>query len=145
MNSRREVIAFFLAAAALPGAAMAGPVRRVARRTTRRVVRRTVRRRHRRRVRRRVVAGASLLVVPTALAVGWELEVDRTVYVVKSVEPRGDTEVVVLVAANGSTLTETILREDDAENSVELEGSTLPDDDTSTPSVTVEVNVEVDD
>lgn len=78
------------------------------------------------------------------MAVGWELMVDNTVYVVKNVTVVNGQESVVLVSSSGKTITEPILREDTADNSVELEGSQLPDSDTTTPGIEVEIEVEVD-
>ncbi len=145
MLTRRELVAAALAglatttvAAALPTEALAGPVRRTIRRTRRRV-----RRRHRRRVRRRVVAGTTYVVVPVAVAVGWELEVDSKVVVVKAIEPReiegAKVEVVIVADSSGKTSEYPIIREDDATNSAELEGSVLPDGDTTTPGVDSEI------
>jgi len=144
MHTRRALIGALVAGfaiATLEPADAAPPAarRRRRRRTTRRVVRRRVRRRHRRRVRRRVVAGRSLLVVPVALAVGWELLVDDQVYVVTRVYEVDGVETVDLKSSDGATKSEAILREDTEGNQTELEGSELPDDDTTTPGVTVEI------
>ncbi|MEL6348460.1 MAG: hypothetical protein AAFV53_35465 [Myxococcota bacterium] len=72
---------------------------------------------------------------PVSLAVGLELMVDDRVYVVEKVDMVDDTEMVTLVASDGSTLEEPIVREDPPENSQELQGSELPENDTTTPGV----------
>lgn len=141
MHTRRALIAGLLAglAAATIDTAEAAPPARRGRRRTRRRVRRRVRRRHRRRVRRRVVAGRTLLVVPVAAAVGWELMVDNSVYVVTRVYVVDGQEMVDLQASNGIVKSEPVVREDTADNTVEMEGSTLPEDDTTTPGIETEV------
>lgn len=149
MMNRREVTTGLLALMALlaAGEADARPARR-ARRRTRRRVRRRVRRRHRRRVVRRTVAGRAVWVVPVAAAVGWELMLDDKVVVV--VEDKGakpdNPDVVVLVVKDESGKTQTIeaVREDTADNSKALQGSKLPDSDTTTPAVETEEEVEVE-
>ncbi len=81
------------------------------------------RRRRRRRIRRRVlwrtVGGRRLLVVPLAVAVGWELMVDDRVVIVHEVRP----DVIVVKDASGKTEEIAVVKEDDAENAKELEGS----------------------
>lgn len=138
--NRRDLLAALASALVLPlipGEAIAQPVRRAVRRTTRRVVRRTVRRRVRRRIRRRVVwrvvAGRRLLVVPVAVAVGWELMIDDSPHVVVAINTTSSGDTATVRAPDGSTKTVDIVREDTAENAVELEGSVLPDGDTTTP------------
>ena len=143
MTTRRQMIGLAVAAlgvaALAPEDALGGPRRRVNRRTRRRV-----RRRHRRRVRRRVILGVPTLVVPVSLAVGWELEVDATVYVVTRIYMDDGVEKVVLTASNGATLEEPILREDTAENGKELEGSELPEGDSTTPGIEIEIEIEIE-
>jgi len=122
-----------------------GPVRRARRR-----VRRRVRRRIRRRVTFRIVAGRWVWVAPVALAVGWELVLDNNRVVVvketKFVERSGTkVEVAVVQGADGKTEELEIVRENTAENSKDLQGSILPDDDKTTPAVEKEEEVEVDD
>jgi len=85
-------------------------------------------------------------VVPVAVAVGWELMRDDKVVVVKEVkvveveaEPR---EIVVVVHADGTQEEIEIVREDDENNAVELEGSILPEGDEKTPGIETEVEVE---
>lgn len=121
MIKRRDFVAGLMAfagASALTLEAVAGPRRRAQRRRGRRR-----RRRRRRRIRRRViwrtVNGRRLLVVPVALAIGWELMVDDHVVVVKEVH----TEYVVVEKGDGSTEKIDVVKEDTEENSVELEGT----------------------
>jgi hypothetical protein len=107
-------------AAAHPGAHR-HPHRRSVRkrqRRHRRAVRRA-RRRVRRRVRWRVIAGRRALVVPLAVAVGWELLVDDRVVRVTEVHHHH----VVVVHSDGRTEELPIAREDTDDNGVELEGS----------------------
>lgn len=112
----------------------------------RRRVRRRIRRRHRRRVAVRMIAGRPFWVVPFGLAVGWELVHDDHVVVVKEikvVEREGTkVEVSVVQQADGKTEEIAITREDNDENKKELEGSPLPDDDTKTPGVDAEIEVD---
>jgi hypothetical protein len=92
------------------------------------------------------VAGARrLLVVPLALAVGWELAVDDRVVVVHEVKnPSPDVTVVVVRDGSGKTEEIEVVREDNADNAVELDGTELAEGDTSTPGREVEVEVEVE-
>ncbi len=121
----------------------AGPRRRHRRR-----VRRRIRRRIRRRVVRRVVFGRPFWVVPVGIAVGWELMDNDRVVVVKETKivekETQKVEVLVVVDSSGNTEEIEVVREDNAENGAELEGSTLEDGDNS-PSIEVEVEVEVED
>ncbi len=155
MTTRRDVLSALAALIAAgvvlsPEDALAGPkgrkARRRRRRRVKRRVRRRIRRRHRRRVRRRVIAGRNLWVVPVAVAVGWELMLDDRVVVVRERRTKrvDDVDVVVLVVADDSGKTEEIevSLEDDETNSQVLAGSVLPDDDTSTPAVETEEEVE---
>ena len=136
MQTRRALVAAIAASLALVTLdAEAVPPAARRRRRTRRTVRRRVRRRHRRRVRRRVVAGRSYLVVPVALAVGWELAFDDQVWVVTRIHVVEGTETVELKATDGTTASEPIVREDTTDNTTELEGSELPEGDTATPGV----------
>ena len=82
-----------------------------------------------------------MVVVPVAAAVGWELVVDDKVYVVENTKKDGDVEVFI-IKSGGETTEIAVIREDDDTNSVEMEGSELSDDDTSTPGVEVEEEVE---
>ncbi len=117
-----------------------------ARRRRRRRVRRRIRRRHRRLVVHRIVSGRRVWIVPVALAVGWELVHDDRVVVVtqtKVVEKEGAKIEVAIVSGSDGKLDEIeIVREDTGENRKELEGSQLPDDDTKTPGVHAEIDVE---
>lgn len=118
-------------------------------RRTRRRVRRRVRRRIRRRVTFRIVGGRRIWVAPVALAVGWELALDNNRVVViketKIVERNGtNVEVAVVQNADGKTEEIEIVRENTDENSENLQGSILPDEDKTTPAIEEEEEVEVD-
>lgn len=154
MLDRREFIARALAAAGLlfvfedeADADRPGRHVRRARRRHRRRVRRRIRRRIRRRVAWRRHHGRRVLVVPLALAVGWELAIDKRVVVVhevKKVEVEKQPVEVVVVEEAGKTEEIEIVREDTAGNTKELDGTELPESDTTTPSRTVEVEEEVE-
>lgn len=125
--------------AAWPEESEAGP-----RAKRRKVRRRRRRRRHRRRVVRRAWHGRHRWVVPLAIAVGWELQhEDRVVVVreIKVIEVEGESTEVV-VTTDGEEIP--IEREDDATNGKIEEGSFLADDDTASPGVDVEVEEEVE-
>lgn len=84
--------------------------------------------------------------MPVGVAVGWELLRDDKVVVVKEVkvvevesEPR---EIVVLIHTDGREEEIEVVREDDENNSVEIEGSILPEGDVKTPGVESEIEVE---
>jgi hypothetical protein len=83
--------------------------------------------------------GRPFWVVPVGLVVGWELMHHDRVVVVKEtriIEKDGQkTEVAVVQDSTGKTEEVEILREDNAENPEELEGSVVPDEDSSTPTV----------
>lgn len=144
---RRQFLSGLLAGlagiAAFAGDAEAGPR---ARRRRRRIVRRRIRRRIRRRVVFRRFLGRPAWVVPVGLAVGWELVHEGRVVVVKEirvVEVEGTKAEVVVVhpiddtAVPGKPLAGEeilIVREDNEENTVELDGSRLADDDKTSPS-----------
>jgi len=117
-------------------------------RRTRRRVRRRVRRRIRRRATFRIVRGRRVWVAPVALAVGWELALNNRVVVVKEtkfVERDGaKVEVAVVQDADGKTEEIEIVRENTTENSENLQGSVLSDDDKTTPAVENEEEVEVE-
>ena len=139
----------FVGACVLGFANTATAQRRPAVRRARRRVRRRVRRRIRRHVAFRVVAGRRIWVAPVALAIGWELALDDNRVVVvketKFVERSGvRVEVVVVQGADGKTEELEIVRENTAENTKGLQGSTLPDDDKTTPATEMEEDVEVD-
>lgn len=101
--------------------------------------RRLYRRRFRRVAFTRVVFGRPFWVVPMGLMVGWELMHRDRVVVVKEtriLEKDGQkTEVAVVEDSAGKLEQVEILREDNAENSEELEGSVVPEEDTATPTV----------
>ena len=109
---RRQFIAGLIALTALPAFAHPGPHRHPHRRRVRR-------RRIRRRVLWRTVGPRRLLVVPLAVAVGWELLVDDRVVVVHEVH----VDHVIVKHTDGTTAKIETVREDDAENAKELEGS----------------------
>ena len=127
-----------------PEEAEAGPARRAVKRKRRRTRRRRRRRRHRRRVARRKWRNRHRWVVPVAIAVGWELQQDDRVVVVKEItviEVDGEKSDAI-VTTDGETIA--IVKEDDDTNAVAQEGSFLADDDTTTPGVEVEVEEEVE-
>lgn len=136
--NRRELLdslgAGFAALAAGLGIAEAGP-----RAIHRRRVRRRIRRRFRRRVAIRMVRGRPFWVVPVGLAAGWELVHENRVVVVKEtkfIEVDGaKTEVAIVEGSDGKTEQVMLAREDTPENSKNMEGSVLPDDDKKTPGV----------
>jgi hypothetical protein len=144
---------FLVAIAALSGTALtlnvvdaqAGPLRRRRRRVRRRIF---VRRRIRRHAFTRIVFGRPFWVVPLGLAVGWELaHADRVVVVkeIKVVEKDGNKiEVATVEDSKGKSEQIEITREDTAENSKNLEGTKLAANDTSTPSVEHEEEIEVE-
>ncbi|MBL8956207.1 MAG: hypothetical protein JNK82_35875 [Myxococcaceae bacterium] len=103
--------------------AAAGPLRR---RRVRRRIRRRVRRRIRRRVIWRAVGPRRALVVPLALAVGWELAVDNRVVVVHEVRP----DVIVVVDPKTNAKEEiAAVKEDTPDNGKELEGTLVAEND----------------
>jgi hypothetical protein len=113
---RREFLAAVIALAAAPALAHPGAHRHP---HTRRRRRRIRRRRIRRRVLWRSVGPRRLLVVPLAVAVGWELVVDDRVVIVHEVH----YDHVIVKHADGKTEKLDVVKEDDTENSKELEGS----------------------
>ncbi len=119
------------------------------RRRARRRVRRRIRRRIRRRAVTRVVLGRPFWVVPVGMVVGWELMHENRVVVVKEtkiIERDGNkVEVAVVQDQQGKTEQIDLLREANADNAKDLEGSHLADNDKSTPAVEAEVEEEVDD
>jgi hypothetical protein len=118
------------------------------RRRARRRVRRRIRRRIRRRAVTRVVLGRPFWVVPFGMIVGWELMHENRVVVVKEtkiIEREGSkVEVAVVQDDTGKTEEVEILREDNAENAKDLEGSRLADADKSTPAVEADIEEEVE-
>lgn len=92
-----------------------------------------------------MIAGAAFFVVPTAMVVGWELQHEDTVYEVVAVDKQDDgTEVATLKDPAGQQTKMPVVREDDDVNSKELEGSVLPDADTTTPGVESEIEEDVE-
>ena len=95
-----------------------------------------------------------MVVVPVATAVGWELVLDDQVVVVYEVRTVRlasaaaveEVEVIVVVREDGEREEVEIVREDDDFNADELEGSALPEGDSTTPGVesTVEVEEEIE-
>lgn len=84
-----------------------------------RVRRRIWRRRIRRHVAWHVISGRRLLVVPVALAVGWELLVDNKPVVVKEVH----NHKVVIEHIDGRTETVEVVKQDTPENTKNHEGT----------------------
>lgn len=90
----------------------------------------------------RVIAGRRVVVVPVAVAVGWELNVDDRVVVVREVRP---SSVVVVPIAGGAPEELEIQKEDTSENAVEEQGSVVPDGDAApAKEAEEEVDEEVD-
>jgi hypothetical protein len=100
-----------------------------------------------------MVRGRRVLIVPLALAAGWELALPGqnagdpgTVVVVREIKTATvdgqQVEMAVLVSADGKTTEVEITREDTEENAVALEGSVLPAGDTRTPGVEAEIEEE---
>ena len=85
-------------------------------------MRRRIRRRIRRRVAWRVIGGRRALVVPVAVAVGWELTVDARVVIVRELRP----DVIVVVDERGAREELPYVREDDDVNGIDERGSELP-------------------
>lgn len=135
---RRELLAAAVALVAGGCLVRPHPMRHHAR--VRRRVRRRIRRRYRRRVAWRVVTGRRVLVVPTAVVVGWELSVDNRVHVVREVRP----DVIVLVDSDGKTVEHPIEREDTAENGRDEPGSIVAAGD-PVPAREADEEVEEDD
>jgi hypothetical protein len=138
--NRRKLVAFtlplgiVLALGAGESSAYDNPRRRVR-------VRVRGRRRFRRHAFTRVMFGRPVWVVPTGLAVGWELAHTNRVVVVReirTVETNGQkTEVAVVQDATGKSEEVEITRQDSAENSTELEGSEIPEDDAGSPGIEI--------
>ena len=120
--------------------------RRVVR--NRRLRRRRVRRRIHRRLLWRTVTGRRVAVVPVGVVVGWQLSMPDRVVVVKEVKTvyveGAPQERLVVVGDDGYQEEISVIREDNAENRKELEGSELPSGDTTTPALEVEVEEETD-
>ena len=93
-----------------------------------------------------MITGRRLLVVPLAVAAGWELMIDRRIVVVKEVRvvDEGPSVRTILVVSEGSKPDEEIeaVREDTKENTREVQGSILADGDKTTPCVEKEEMVE---
>jgi hypothetical protein len=125
--SRRVLLGVF--AALIPGVAFAKRRRWKRRRRQRRKRMRHVRRRVRRRVRWRAVGKRRVVVAPKAPRVGWELAVaneqgpGEEVVVVKEVKD----DVLVVAGLDGTTRDIAYVKEDNDENSKDLEGSVLPE------------------
>ncbi len=115
--SRRSFMAALIAILASPTSLVhSGPPQR---RRRRRRGRRVWRRRLRRRALWRTIGGRRLLVVPLAIAVGWEILKDEKVVIVKEVH----THKIIVEDTNGKTETIEIVKEDTKENLQDLEGS----------------------
>lgn len=146
---RREALksGSLLLAALLASDAWAGPRKR---RRVRRRIKRRVRRRIRRRVLWRTVGPRRALVVPIALAVGWELAVAAekanepdVIVVVKEVKVVEKREVLVTVTPDGKVREIDVDREDNADNGKDLPGTELAAADVA-PSVDAEIEEEVE-
>jgi len=116
---RRQFITAMLALVAFPALAHPGFHRHPHGPRVRRVRRRIRRRRIRRRVLWRAFGPRRLLVVPLAVAVGWELLVEDRVVVVHEVH----VDHVIVKDSAGKTEKLEVVKEDTAENTKELEGS----------------------
>lgn len=66
-----------------------------------------------------MVAGRRRLIVPLAIAIGWELALDDRIVVVREVHEK----TIVVVATDGSSETIDVVREDTAENGEDQVGS----------------------
>ena len=136
MNRRVLMKLLVVGGAGVAAVALAGPK---VRRKIRRRVRRKVRRRIRRRVLWRTVGARRALVVPLALAVGWELALDNRVVVVHEVKP----EVIVVIDPTTNKKEEiAVVKEDDAENAKDLQGTALAATDTTSPAKEAEEEIE---
>ena len=89
-----------------------------------------VRRRIRRRVFTRVIEGRPYWIVPTQVAVGWELVNAQRVVIVRLLEDRA----ALIEDSGGAVQRIDIAREDNTSNSEELDGSVLQGTDMTTPS-----------
>ena len=144
MTRRGMLVGLLGLVAAGAAAPVAGCTRRVRRavrkhnRRRRRRVRRRVRRRHRRRVAWRTVGPRRVVVVPRAARPGWELQLDSRVVVVREVR----ADVVVIENPDGTVEELAAVQEDTAENGAPMRGSQLADDDTATPGVDAEEELE---
>lgn len=119
-SSRRTLLHFLLWSFLAPSALANGPHHRHHGHHQRiRVRRRVWRWRVRRHVAWRVIGPRRLLVVPMALAVDWELFVDKKVVVVKEVHEHK----VVVEHVDGKTQTIEIVKQDTDENAKNHEGS----------------------
>lgn len=118
---RRRLLSFFVASLLAPSVlAHNGPHHHHHRHPHRvRVRRRVWRRRIRRHVAWHVIGARRLLVVPLAVAVGWELFVDNKVVVVKEVHRHK----VVVEHVDGKTETIEVVKQDTPENTKSHEGS----------------------
>jgi bifunctional DNA-binding transcriptional regulator/antitoxin component of YhaV-PrlF toxin-antitoxin module len=122
MNGRRRFLASILVGVVwllVPGLGEAGPRERRHRRRLRRR-----RRRIRRRVAWRVLGPRRLLVVPVAVAAGWELDIGRRIVFVQEVHP----DYVIVKHTSGATEKIEVVKEDTAENTKDLEGSEVEED-----------------
>jgi hypothetical protein len=135
MDRRR----FFLALAAPLGAVLSLQTGTADAATGRpRRIRHRVRHRIRRRVAIRTIRGRPVLVVPTGLAVGWELQHLSRVVLVRGFrveEIAGARSEVALVVKGGVTEEIPILREDTHDNSQNLPGSAIDATDLAAPAI----------
>jgi hypothetical protein len=89
-----------------------------------------------------------LVVIPVGLLIGWELALaagtKETVVVVREVKSTASGEVLVVSQPNGAVEEIEVIREDNADNKTELQGSELAANDTSTPATEEDIEEEVD-
>jgi hypothetical protein len=119
LERRAFLIALPLLAAAQAVAHPGAHVHPHRRRVRRRIRRRIRRRRIRRHVAWRVSTGRRVLVVPLAVAVGWELFYDHRPVVVHEIHPT----YLVVRHVDGKSEKIDIVKEDTPENTVDHEGS----------------------
>ena len=122
MNGRRRFLASILAGLVwllVPGLGEAEPPERRRRRRRRRRHRRI-----RRRVAWRVLGPRRLLVVPVAVAVGWELAIGPRIVIVEEVHP----DHIIVKDTSGETDKIEVVKEDTMENTKDLEGSEVEED-----------------
>jgi bifunctional DNA-binding transcriptional regulator/antitoxin component of YhaV-PrlF toxin-antitoxin module len=127
MNDRRLFLSGLVASLAgifAVGADVLARPRRRRRKLSRTTKARRARRRVRRRVSWRVVSGRRRLIVPVAVAVGWELQSGPDVLLVKEVHEHH----VIVEKEDGTTEKVDIIKEDTPENLENIEGSLIEED-----------------
>ena len=90
------------------------------------------------------MTGRRVAVVPVGVVVGWQLTTPERVVVVREVKTvyvEGEPQEYLVVSGDDGYRGEIpIVREDTAENREELTGSELPETDTTTPAIELEVD-----